>query len=225
MYSPFSLPSLHLLPPPMLCPVFQPLMVKILWNKIDQVSVQGEESDKNSPDEQLWPRTPPSLISTDWRKTGERTSRGWRGGGAIFWVGKDGEEGGGDLAVLRGGGRVTPLSTRGFYWKQQVASCQSDKGIYSDKKKNERFITRRFRVLMTPLPSDMCEYGSLRWIRITIEQMQEMRKNNLQAGLVNKVTCYKSFIFLLSSLFWQNSVYKKIQTRPVSWQDPTMGVH
>ena len=32
-------------------------------------------------------------------------------------MGKDGEEVGGDLAVLRGGGRVTPLSTRAELFK------------------------------------------------------------------------------------------------------------
>ena len=47
------LPLLHLPPPPMLCPVFQPPMVRILWNIIGQVSLQDEESDKNLPDEQL----------------------------------------------------------------------------------------------------------------------------------------------------------------------------
>ena len=98
------LPLLHLPPPPMLCPAFQPPMVRIPWNIIGQVSLQGEESDKNSPDEQLWSWTPPSWISTDWRKTGETANffSGWGRTGRKRQGKRGRREWGSDLAVLRG---------------------------------------------------------------------------------------------------------------------------
>ena len=48
-------------------------------------------------------------------------------------------------------------------------------------KKNERFITQRFRVLMPPLSSEM-------WIIITIEQTEEMRITNSHATTSCKST-------------------------------------
>ena len=157
------LPLLHLPPPPMLCPVFQPPMVRILWNIIGQVSLQDEESDKNLPDEQLWPWTPPSWISTGWRKTGERTWGSFSGWGRRKRVGREGGWFGGFAeGTLEDS---TPFNQ----------STVPDKEINSKRKINERFITRRFGVLMTPLSSRDVN-------NITIEQMQEARRNNLHTG-------------------------------------------
>ena len=179
-YKIHPLPLLHLPPPPMLYPVFQLPMVRILWNIIGQVSLQDEESDKNLPDEQLWPWTPPSWISTGWRKTGERT---W---GKFFRVGKEeaGAAGGGGWF----GGFAEGTLEDSTPFNQ---STVPDKEINSKRKINERFITRRFGVLMTTLSSrdvnnitieQMQEARRNNLHNITIEQMQEARRNNLHTG-------------------------------------------
>ena len=111
------LPLLHLPPLPMLCPVFQPPMVRILWNIIGQVSLQDEESDKNLPDEQLWPWTPPSWISTGWRKTGDRTWGSFSGWGRRKRVGRG--VGVDSVVLRRGHWRIAPPSTK--------ARCQTRK--------------------------------------------------------------------------------------------------
>ena len=70
-------------------------------------------------------------------------------------------------------------------------STVPDKEINSKRKINERFITRRFGVLMTTLSSrdvnnitieQMQEARRNNLHNITIEQMQEARKNNLHTG-------------------------------------------
>ena len=70
-------------------------------------------------------------------------------------------------------------------------STVPDKEINSKRKINERFITRRFGVLMTTLSSrdvnnitieQMQEARRNNLHNITIEQMQEARRNNLHTG-------------------------------------------
>ena len=81
----------------------------------------------------------------------------------FFRMGKDGEEAAGEAGkagprewgigvIWRFCGGPLEDSTRSF-WRQQVARFQPDKEINSKKKINERFITRRFGVLMTPFSS------------------------------------------------------------------------
>ena len=94
---------------------------------------------------------------------GERLGRGL---GEVFPGGEGGSGcggGGGDSVVLRRGLEdSTPFNQ----------STVPDKEINSKRKINERFITRRFGVLMTTLSSRDVN-------NITIEQMQEARRNNL----------------------------------------------
>ena len=93
---------------------------------------------------------------------GERLGRGL---GEVFPGGEGGSgcRGGVDSEVLRRGLEdSTPFNQ----------STVPDKEINSKRKINERFITRRFGVLMTTLSSRDVN-------NITIEQMQEARRNNL----------------------------------------------
>ena len=97
----------------------------------------------------------------------------------IHWLAKDWGE---DLGSFSGWGKRKRGGWFGGFAEgtlEDSTPCNQStvpgKEINSKSKINERFITRRFGVLMTPLSSRGVN-------NITIEQMQEARRNNLHTG-------------------------------------------